>query len=315
MASIRLRNDKYQVLVRMNGISTSKTFTKKIHAQQWAKSVEVSIESGQYQEKLDWTVKDALAEYMKSKLAHDKNSHSHIRNAMKGLGKHKADRIASSQLVTYRNARLLTHSPQTVKHELSMVLRALKWSRDELGYSNIKIPTVKMPSIPRGRDRRITPQEEIDLLNALRFTTQVQHIVSLAIETAMRRSEIINMRWTDINLKMRTLHIPTTKTDKPRTIRLTLKAIRILTSLQRNISGVVFNISAGSVSQAFKRACKRAEIDDLRFHDCRHEAVTRFFEMGLNVMEVAAISGHCDLRMLQRYTHLRAEDLAKKMTN
>jgi len=194
-----------------------------------------------------------------------------------------------------------------------MVFRSLKWSRDELGYSNITIPTVKMPSIPRGRDRRITFQEEKDLLNALRFTSEVQNIVSLAIETGMRRSEIINMRWSDINLKMRTLHIPKTKTDLPRTIPLTSQASRILTSLQRNISGQVFTISTGSVSQAFKRACKRAEIDDLRFHDCRHEAITRFFEMGLNVMEVAAISGHRDLRMLQRYTHLRAEDLARKL--
>ena len=313
MASIRLRNDKYQALVRMQGISTSKTFTKKIHAQKWAKSLEVSIESGQYQEKLDWTIKDALLQYMKSKLAHDKGSYSHINNAIKGLGQYKADTLTSSQLVTYRNARLLTHSPQTVKHELSMVFRSLKWSRDELGYSNIIIPTVKMPSIPRGRDRRITFQEEKDLLNALRFTSEVQNIVSLAIETGMRRSEIINMRWSDINLKMRTLHIPKTKTDLPRTIPLTSQASRILTSLQRNISGQVFTISTGSVSQAFKRACKRAKIEDLRFHDCRHEAITRFFEMGLNVMEVAAISGHRDLRMLQRYTHLRAEDLARKL--
>ena len=63
----------------------------------------------------------------------------------------------------------------------------------------------------------------------------------------------------------------------------------------------------------WRRACKRAGIEDLRFHDLRHEATSRFFEKGLNVMEVAAITGHKDLRMLQRYTHLRAEDLAKKL--
>ena len=61
------------------------------------------------------------------------------------------------------------------------------------------------------------------------------------------------------------------------------------------------------------RACKRAGIEDLRFHDLRHEATSRIFEKGLNVMEVAAITGHKDLRMLQRYTHLRAEDLAVKL--
>jgi len=63
----------------------------------------------------------------------------------------------------------------------------------------------------------------------------------------------------------------------------------------------------------WNRVCKRAGLIDLRFHDLRHEATSRFFEKGLNVMEVAAITGHKDLRMLQRYTHLRAEDLAKKL--
>jgi len=273
----------------------------------------VLIESGQYKEKLGLTVEDALIEYKKSKLIHDKHSYPHINNAINGLGWHKADSITSSQLVTYRNTRLKTHSPQTVKHELSMVLRSLKWARDELGYTDIDVPTVNMPSIPIVRNRRVTQQEEIDLLNALRFTNNVQQIVSLAIETGMRRSEIINMRWPDIKFKSRTLQIPKTKTGVPRTIPLTLKAVRIFNSLQRNINGVVFDISADSVSHAFKRACKRAGIDDLRFHDLRHEAVTRFFEMGLNVMEVAAISGHRDLRMLQRYTHLKAEDLARKI--
>ena len=313
MASIRFRNDKYQVLVRMHGISISKTFTKKSHAQKWAKSAEVAIESGQYSESPELTVKDALIEYQQSKLSHDKRSHPHIKNAISGLGKYKADSILSSQLVAYRNNRLKTHSNQTVKHELSMVLRSLRWARDELGYADIKIPTVKMPSIPRGRSRRISPQEESDLLDALRFTSDVQSIVSLAIETGMRRSELINMRWSDIEMKSRTLHIPQTKTDSPRTIPLSSRAIKVLHTLQRNISEKVFEITSDSVSQAFKRACKRAGIDNLRFHDCRHEAVTRFFEMGLNVMEVAAISGHKDLKMLQRYTHLRAEDLAKKL--
>jgi len=313
MATIRLRNSKYQVLVRMNGISTSKTFTKKSDAQKWAKSTEVAIESGQYSESLELTVKDALIEYQQSKLSHDKRSHPHIKNAICGLGKYKADRLISSQLVAYRNNRLKTHSNQTVKHELSMVLRSLRWARDELGYSDIKIPTVKMPSIPRGRDRRISPQEEHDLLHALRLTSDVQIIVSLALETGMRRSEIINMRWSDIKLKNRTLHIPQTKTDTPRTIPLSSRAVSLLNTLPANISGKVFEVAADSVSQAFKRACSRADIDNLRFHDCRHEAVTRFFEMGLNIMEVAAISGHKDLKMLQRYTHLRAEDLAKKI--
>jgi integrase len=68
-----------------------------------------------------------------------------------------------------------------------------------------------------------------------------------------------------------------------------------------------------AISYAFIRACKRGKLDGLHFHDIRHEAITRFFEMGLNVMEVSSISGHKTLQMLKRYTHLKAEDLAKKL--
>jgi len=75
----------------------------------------------------------------------------------------------------------------------------------------------------------------------------------------------------------------------------------------------VFPIHYEALKSAWRRACERAGVIDLRFHDLRHEATSRFFEKGLNVMEVAAITGHKDLRMLQRYTHLRAEDLALKL--
>jgi integrase len=121
-------------------------------------------------------------------------------------------------------------------------------------------------------------------LDALRLTGDVQTIVSLAIGTGMRRSEIINMRWPDIKLKNRTLYIPQTKTDTPRTILLSSRAVSLPNTLPVNISERVLEIAPDSVSQAFKRACKRANKDNLRFHDCRHEAVTRFFALGLNVV-------------------------------
>ena len=90
----------------------------------------------------------------------------------------------------------------------------------------------------------------------------------------------------------------------------------ILRSLPRDISGRVFPIHFEALKSLWRRAMKRADIVDLRFHDLRHEATSRFFELGLNVVEVGTITGHKDLKILQRYTHLRAGDLAKKlMTN
>ena len=94
---------------------------------------------------------------------------------------------------------------------------------------------------------------------------------------------------------------------------LSLDAVEVLNNLPRSFDGNVFPLSITALRGLWNRACKRAGIIDLHFHDLRHEATSRFFEKGLNVMEVATITGHKDLRMLQRYTHLRAEDLAKKL--
>ncbi|MGC9207933.1 site-specific integrase, partial [Acidithiobacillus sp.] len=98
-----------------------------------------------------------------------------------------------------------------------------------------------------------------------------------------------------------------------RTVPLSSRAVTVLDALPRSMDGRVFGMTYEAMKQAFDRACKRAGIDDLRFHDLRHEAVSRFFEKGFNPMEVSTISGHKTLQMLKRYTHLRAEDLAKRM--
>ena len=96
---------------------------------------------------------------------------------------------------------------------------------------------------------------------------------------------------------------------------LTAKAVTSLRQLEIKDLGLVFSVKADSVSQAFKRSCVIADIDNLRFHDLRHEATTRFFEFGLNVIEVGAITAHKDLKMLNRYTHLNAERLGQKLRN
>ena len=82
---------------------------------------------------------------------------------------------------------------------------------------------------------------------------------------------------------------------------------------QETSLGLFFPISTSALRGLWDRSLKRADIQDLHFHDLRHEATSRFFELALNVVEVAAIPGHKDLTMLQRYTHLRAEDLARKL--
>ena len=111
------------------------------------------------------------------------------------------------------------------------------------------------------------------------------------------------------------MHLAITKNGDRRDVPLSSVALKLLGELPREVRDdhLVFPSHYEALKSAWRRACQRAAISNLRFHDLRHEATTRSFEKGLTVMEVAAITGHKDLRMLQRYTHLRAEDLANKL--
>lgn len=167
---------------------------------------------------------------------------------------------------------------------------------------------------PRGRDRRLSDAEIRKILDAT-GSSELQAIITLAIETGIRRSELADLTWKELDLKKQTAHLPRTKTDVPRTVPLSKTAVATLKKFGVRNEGRVFSLQAESMSQAFEHACAphRANIVDLCFHDMRHEATSRFFEKGLNIMEVAAITGHKTLDKLKRYTHLRAEDLAKKL--
>ncbi|EQD25943.1 phage integrase family protein, partial [mine drainage metagenome] len=109
-----------------------------------------------------------------------------------------------------------------------------------------------------------------------------------------------------------TAHLPHTKNGSARDVPLSSRAVAILHALPRRIDGRVFGLRPDSVTQAFERAAQRAGIENLRLHDLRHEATSRLAEKLPNLIELAAVTGHKDLRMLKRYYHPRATDLAKK---
>jgi integrase len=146
--------------------------------------------------------------------------------------------------------------------------------------------------------------------------------VILAIETGMRFGELASVTWADVNLEKRTIFLPDTKNGSPRTVPLSIRALNAIQTQPRSIDGRLFSAKPGSIRSAFLIALYRAQatqpeskifLRELRFHDLRHEAVTRLFERGLNPIEVGMVSGHKTLSMLQRYTHLRSGDLVTKL--
>lgn len=141
-------------------------------------------------------------------------------------------------------------------------------------------------------------------------------VLTIAIETGMRRSELLALRWADIDLTARVAHVRLSKNGDARDIPLSRRAVQTLDGLRCNRvdeGGFVFPFTAGAVRLAFERIRARAGCSDLRFHDLRRKAITRFIERGLNMIEASYISGHRDVRMLSRYVVPQVEILLAKL--
>jgi integrase len=232
------------------------------------------------------------------------------------LAQTSLSKLTSSIFSAYREERLQVCMSETVRRELSLIQHVFEVARKEwsVPLSSNPVADIKKPPANKPRDRRLD-DDEATVLAACRKcrNTWIEPIVRFAIETGMRRGELLSVTWKDIDLDNRTLHIEQTKNGHPRTIPLSSEAIRILESIPRTDAPNVFPVTRNAFKLAWKRLVRRAGVQDLHFHDLRHEAVSRFFERGLSIPEVALISGHKDPRMLFRYTHLRAEDIAHKL--
>ena len=255
--------------------------------------------------------------------------------------------LTSADISQFRDDRLRTVSGSTVRKELVLIGAILKQAKSEWGYDRLTNPLadVRKPPANRARDRRLDDTELSLLEVAFKGCRNpvVKDVFLFALATGMRRGEVLSLEWRYVDLNSSTAYLPVTKNGEARRVPLSPAAKQIL--LQRKHASVrpsngfldpidktdvgqltkgsaesnqggqdkVFPITANAFKLAWRRVRQRAGVVDLRLHDMRHEAISRFFEMGLSVPEVALISGHKDPRMLFRYTHLRAEDLAKKI--
>lgn len=217
---------------------------------------------------------------------------------------------------TVREMQSEGKSANTISLHLAILSHLFTIARKEWGMESLVNPVelVRKPKKPQGRDRRLVDDEEQRLLDACRATNpELAHIVTIAIETAMRQGEIIGMTWDLVDLKRHTVTLLTTKNGSKRIVPLSNTAVGTLQGMPRRMDGRVWTYTQDGLKSSWIKAVKRTAIDDLTFHDLRHEATSRLFEKGFNPMEVSSITGHKNMQMLKRYTHLKAEDLAKRM--
>mgnify|MGYP001212620836 FL=1 len=321
MASITKRLGRYTVRVRRKGFKTlCKSFSKREDALRWSRKTEIDIENGLVPQS-PCLFLDIISRYERT-VSVDKKSHEIEKFRLKGLKQSFLSAlpihdITQSHVAQYRDERLELVQPSTVLRELTVLSHIFTVAMQDWGYELTCNPVLKIrkPSPNKPRDRRLEEGEEEKLLHGLDQVTNIwtKPLILFAIETAMRRGELLKLQWQYVYLDKKYVHLPETKNGDTRNVPLSPKALEILNTLPRDISGFVFPIKPAALQSCWKRLIQKQQIEDFHFHDLRHEATSRLFEKGLNVMEVASITGHKDLRMLQRYTHLKAEDLAKKL--
>jgi integrase len=234
------------------------------------------------------------------------------------------DEVTTVDIASYRDYRLSqinVHTGKnitgnTVRLELALLSSLYNLACVEWGTCRTNpVEMVRKPKVSSGRNRRLTSLEERRLSRYFQENNQSLYtIFHLAIETAMRQGEILSLRWEHIDMQHGVAHLPLTKNGSSRDVPLSRKARNLLQNRGVLLSGAVFDYTSSGFKSAWRVALGRLNIVDLHFHDLRHEAISRLFELGsLNVMEVSAISGHRSLNMLKRYTHLRAYQLVSKL--
>ena len=230
--------------------------------------------------------------------------------------------LTADDLWEWREQRSKECSPNTLRREIAIMRSVIRKAAD-LG---VHVDEALFLQIPKPKEVAREPKRitEADM-QQLEMAAQANHkrnpymkpLIRLAVETGMRRGELLNIAWSDVDLAKGFIRIPAVKakTNKDRNIPLTPKAKRIVADLavDNDNQELVFDVTGNAVRCAFQHLRERAGMPHLHFHDFRHEAVSRFYDMGLTTPEVMAISGHRSVDMVERYSHASTTNLVAKL--
>jgi integrase len=339
LANITERNGKFHVRVYRKEGAVCKSFHMKKDALVWARQTEADIQAGRWKPATagdGLTLQAALLRYNKEVTITKKGAAQEacVINAItrEDVTARPLTSIKAADIATLRDNWLKPLAPATVRRRLAIISHCFEIARKEWSIDVTNpVLAIRKPTVCNGRNRRLQPGE-LEVVLATSESAELEPVARLAVETAMRLSEIVGLRWADVSLTNRTVTLHDTKNGSGRVVPLSPAAIVIFEGLPRRIDGVVFGVSGPSISQAWARAVERARnayrkechdtgtepklgyLSDLHFHDLRHEATSRLFERGVfGAMEVASITGHKTLQMLSRYTHMSAALLADRL--
>lgn len=323
MASIRKHGGSWQARVRIKGYrQQTRTFDRKVDALKWANETEAEMRNRRYVDTsahAGKTLDDLLVLY-DDRHANARKGHQHSALVkmwrQDPIARRGLDTLTAADFVDIREARLKKVQPKTVREDLLMFRHAFDLARVEWGFNGLQNPLadVRIPSAGKGRDRRLKPGEEKRLIAGAGPRSVLAAAIRLALETAMRRGELVKLDWRYVDLDRHVVHLPETKNGDPRDVPLSDEAVEVFLELGPCDLGSVLGVSGDQLGKDFREVRDRLGIKGLTFHDLRHEATSRLYELGtLSDMEVAHVTGHKTLQMLKRYTHLKAEKIAEKL--
>lgn len=311
----------WRVQVVVNGKRLSATRDTKRAAEDWAseqiQQAKLLKEKGITH---SYTLKDALLRYCKEVSPHKKGAKKEILR-LNAMARHdfaniKLAELTSSDIAKWRDDRLKEVSASSVRrdmnilvHCLNICIREWQWLKESPAKS------VTKPKEAPPRNRLITDDEIQKLLFALNYDEDIkpetiyQRIAVaflFAIETGMREGEICTL--TNDSIKGRVARLSKTKNGFPRDVPLSKEAIR----LWKKLPGNGFELTPTQIDSNFRKAKRKVDLNDIHFHDTRHLAVTRLSKK-LDVLALAKMIGHKDLKQLQTYYDESPEEIAKSL--
>lgn len=323
MASIRPLGSRYRVFVKVDGKRATKVFDTKRAALAWAQEQEAQLSGAKLPDK---TLADACDKYAEE-VSEGKRGRrwEQIRLARfvkdEPIAKRRMQALTAADFAAWRDARLAVVKPGTVAREMNLLSSVLEIARREwLWIKTNPMRDVRQPRKPRGRARRITPEEIAVLAKAfgvdgeLKAVSQRQRVglaFLFALETAMRSGEICALRWADIRMDAGYVTVRTSKNGDERDVPLTPRAKEILRALPLGF-GPAFGLDAAKRDGLFRKVRAETTVADLHFHDARAEAIWRLSKT-FDVLELARVIGHRNLGSLLIYYRADAAELSRRL--
>lgn len=341
MATFQKVGKRWRARIRRKGFpALSEMFDTKAQAQEWASRQEADMRALKFQDAriiADKTLSTAIERYQEEQTsvkALGKNKAAVLKNLKVTLGHHQLLALTGDTLIEFINSRKEAGAGGvTISVDLTYLASVLKVAKniwrwpinlDSIDQARAYMNHISLSSRSKERTRRPT-QIELDNISTWfnvkpRQKVPMGDLIGFAVDTAMRLSEIINLKWADLRESDKTIIIrnrkhPRAKMGNDQEVPLLGESFNIIKRQPRREGEErIFPVTEGTVSSLFPRACKALKIEDLRFHDLRHEGVSRLFEKGYSIEQVALVSGHRDWKMLARYTQIRAKDLHRSIT-